>query len=460
MKNKKISALPIIIGILLLVIGGFVTYIVCTESKKSTPNNFKYEIIYEDMQIPGSKYEIKINKNVVNVKTTNYCSYIDCSPTTEEENYVYSNKNAIQLMNFIKENFGLDKKKIEVHKSSLSNYQLKIITDIIWGEKHFELDIEPYEYLLLYEENELTSYYTYFKKNNTILVKRVNGSEYNDEIYITTYKINFNNNNKKILFDYIKSQDLDEDNILYKNLPLYKNEKNIIKAIIENEENYLTNYDKDPKLLYVINYDGINCPTPELRLYDDNTYELYDTFSTSGNVTPKVGTYNYDIDKIIKNSSSNSSSNYNSEAGPFIITDKDGKKYTIFNNDELMNFFKSIDVSITRCTTQESRKKLLFSVESHLLKCPSPILKVYNDNTYELYDYISVNSDEDNIVPPKTGKYDYDVDKIMDRIESFENKDDFNLILTESDETIHYLKDYKPLEEFLKSIDVDLHRCA
>ena len=38
----------------------------------------------------------------------------------------------------------------------------------------------------------------------------------------------------------------------------------------------------DSKLTYTITFNGLNCQTPVLYLYSDNTYEYYYTFSANG----------------------------------------------------------------------------------------------------------------------------------------------------------------------------------
>lgn len=452
---KKKSILPIIIGILLLTIGGICTYIITNESRKGQQKTNDFELIYDDEGEPGHKYNITIHNETINIKKTSFCSIPNCKETTSEENFIYSNKNMIKLSDFIKNNFQSNKKIIEINSNSLTPYQLKIINSIILGEKYFELDIEPYEYLLIFDESETRTYYTYFKKNNNIIVKIADTNNITNELKsVNTKKLNFSKKYKDILFNYIKKQKLDKENIFNRGQIIYKDEKLIYDSIINFNEHFLSYYENEPKLAYTITYNGINCPTPEIRLYSDNTYELFDTFSTNPNhiITPKTGKYNYDIEKIIKNSSKTDKNE--SKGGPFIITDKDGKEYTIYDNKELDEFFNSINVSITRCTT-EAKKKLLFSLESTLLKCPSPILKVYDDNTYELYD---TNRSENTL--SKSGTYNYNINNILNDIGQYEVDSDTTMILTDSDGYSHYLNNYEPLNQFLKSINIDINRCS
>ena len=49
------------------------------------------------------------------------------------------------------------------------------------------------------------------------------------------------------------------------------------------------NNDKDKKILYTINYNGLDCPTPTLVLYDNYTYAYHYTFTTDNKkTTPKL----------------------------------------------------------------------------------------------------------------------------------------------------------------------------
>lgn len=60
------------------------------------------------------------------------------------------------------------------------------------------------------------------------------------------------------------------------------------------ETSETNNSNTNKQQLYTITYNGLNCPTPSLILYDDNTYEYYHTFTTNGKPpTPKTGTLRY-----------------------------------------------------------------------------------------------------------------------------------------------------------------------
>ncbi len=110
------------------------------------------------------------------------------------------------------------------------------------------------------------------------------------------------------------------------------------------------NNDKDKKILYTINYNGLDCPTPTLVLYDNYTYAYHYTFTTDNKkTTPKTGKYNYNIDNIIKNIDNNKQP----QQSTYIITDKHNNTYLTSNNQELNNFLKSININLITCLTQE-----------------------------------------------------------------------------------------------------------
>lgn len=95
-------------------------------------------------------------------------------------------------------------------------------------------------------------------------------------------------------------------------------------------------------------------------------------------------------------------------------------------------------------------KKLLFEMTSSKLKCPTSYIKVYEDNIYEYID----NSDGF----ASLGVYNYDISKILDNIESLPDNKAASYTLTIKDKK-YSIYENKEVEEFLESIDVNLHRC-
>ena len=109
--------------------------------------------------------------------------------------------------------------------------------------------------------------------------------------------------------------------------------------------------DENKNLLYKIYYSGLKCPTPTLKLYDNNTYELYDTFGVDGkSLKPKVGNFNYDVSLIVENINKYKIYEYDI----YIIEDNQGNTYRISsNNMDLTNLLDEIDVNLVTCLEQE-----------------------------------------------------------------------------------------------------------
>ncbi len=310
-----------------------------------------YEIIYYDELVPGSKYDISIqDNNKVEITTTHFCSAINCKPTTEKETFNYSKENFEKLKTFINNNFSNN--SMEVYDSKLTDKQKEVMQGIILGEYFFETNVEEYKYKIEYSKNDDLTYDIYFKKDNSILVKKLKINTDYDIVKVDTYSLDFSKKNKNILFDYVKKEVTKEnDNIIYKNATLQKDEINIFKSIVENNESYLNNIENEAKLSYTISYNGIDCPTPTLYLYSDNTYEYYDTFGIGNKkLTPKTGTYNYDIKKII----SNIDKYEENSAGPYSIKEENGKNYITYNtNTELQELLTSLDITLEKCLKSE-----------------------------------------------------------------------------------------------------------
>ena len=108
---------------------------------------------------------------------------------------------------------------------------------------------------------------------------------------------------------------------------------------------------RDKKLLYEIYYNGLDCSTPTLKLYDNNTYELYDTFGVSGkSLKSKIGNFNYDASLIVENINNYETLQYDS----YVIKNSQGNTYnTSSSNKDLMNLLDEIDVNLVTCLEQE-----------------------------------------------------------------------------------------------------------
>ena len=355
--KKELKVAIIVVGITAIVIAGFLGYEVWQMVKNNQQADdqprteiVSYRMVYYDNGIPGSKYEITVIDNRIEIKQTHFCSAVDCGEeTVEEKKYNYSDENREKLGKFIDQLTNAHMDLMNLNADNFTEKQNDIMTGILLGEKFFELAIEEYQYKIEYSESDSVSYTIYFKEDESILVKKTTTNEDYDIVDLNTYAIQFNKDHMKMLNDYAKKEaELAKTSVIYKNATLYKDEKNIIRSIVENKEDYLE--EQKAELSYTIEYNGINCLTPILRLYADNTYEFYDTYTTDGTpVVPKTGTYQYDLQKLIKNISKYPEDNI----GPFVITDSDNHSYqTYSSNVELNELLKSISVSMTKCLEQ------------------------------------------------------------------------------------------------------------
>ena len=129
-------------------------------------------------------------------------------------------------------------------------YQKDVIYSLEGGESNFEINVEEYKYKIEYHENDNLDYFIYFKNDNSILVKKVLNNK------ITTYKVNFSEENMNRLNNYIEkmiepepdfpiiwrySKKCNISDELFKRYGVSEEETYIINSIIENNESILDN---------------------------------------------------------------------------------------------------------------------------------------------------------------------------------------------------------------------------
>ena len=350
-KNRKNPLLIIAIVIVAFIGIGIILLTIFNFNTPQLSTNVFYNITYYDDLTPGYKYEISVQDNGVEITKTSFCSTVNCSPKTEKEIFNYSKENIEKLKIFINNNFS-NNYYIELNDNELTERQKEVIKGLLLGEYFFETNVEEYKYKIEYSKNDSLTYDIYFKNDNSILVKKLKINSDYDIVSVNTYSLNFSQKNKNILFDYVEKEVKKENNnIIYKYSTLQKDEINIFNSITENNEAYLNNIESEAKLTYTISYNGINCPTPILYLYSDNTYEYYYTFGTDNEkLIPKTGTYNYDITKIINNIDKYEENRF----GPYSIKEENGKNYTTYNtNTELQELLTSIDITLEKCLEQQ-----------------------------------------------------------------------------------------------------------
>lgn len=118
----------------------------------------------------------------------------------------------------------------------------------------------------------------------------------------------------------------------------------LIPSLIKKGEN------KEKELKYEFYYNGLNCLTPYIKLYSDNTYEYFEYYGEDEEGSqPEIGTYYYDINTIIDNIDKYEET----PAGPYIIKTPNGNSYTTYNsNIELMEFLNTHNLVLEKCLEQ------------------------------------------------------------------------------------------------------------
>ena len=254
MKNNKTLKI-IIITLLFLIILTIVGVIYFNKMKViNDEKNIIYEISFFDGGEPGTNRDIKIYNDKVKINITHGCSYVDCKSKTEKRTQKFSKESIDKLKKFVETNFStkLNGNKVVIYGTKQLNlYQKDVIYSLEGGESNFEINVEEYKYKIEYHENDNLDYFIYFKDDNSILVKKVLNNK------ITTYKVNFSEENMNRLNNYIEKMIEPEPDfpILWRYSKKYENsddwfwkrygvseeEMYIINSIIENNESILDN---------------------------------------------------------------------------------------------------------------------------------------------------------------------------------------------------------------------------
>ncbi len=323
---KKKIAIIIIIGLFLI------AFLTC---------GFIY-FLKDNTHKDSGVYDIKVNDDIIKV-------YQD-KIIVNDDNLNYSYDSVQKFIKFIDNNFDDKSKRINIDYNALDDYQTLVIDDILnkKNEEEFITSVEDYIYsiYLSYEDN---NYIIYLKDNNLVHVKKVSLSD--DKLNIIdieeAYNLDFSKDSNAEIVDYIKSlfNDNREVNRLYKD-SVTSDEERFINSIINNDEDYLKNRDD----VYTLKYSGLNCLTPVLYLYPDNTYEYYYTFTTADKKpTPINGVYSVNIEDLI-NLSLNNPEDYTVN---YILTGQ-GNTYFIDASLDLVNMLLSeTNATLGTCLVQE-----------------------------------------------------------------------------------------------------------
>ena len=253
MKNN-ITLKIIIIALLFLIILTIVGVIYFNKMNDiNDEKNIIYEISFFDGGEPGTNRDIKIYKDKVKINITHACSAVNCKSKTEKRTQKFSKESIDKLKKFVETNFStkLNGNKVVIYGTKQLNlYQKDVIYSLEGGESNFEIYVEEYKYKIEYHENDNLDYFIYFKDDNSILVKKVLNNK------ITTYKVNFSEENMNRLNNYIEkmiepepdfpilwrySRKCNISDELFKRYGVSEEEMYIINSIIENNESILDN---------------------------------------------------------------------------------------------------------------------------------------------------------------------------------------------------------------------------
>lgn len=253
MKNNKTLKI-IIITLLFLIILTILGVIYFNKMNDiNDEKNIIYEISFFDGGEPGTNRDIKIYKDKVKINITHACSAINCKSKTEKRTQNFSKESIDKLKKFVETNFStkLNGNKVVIYGTKQLNlYQKDVIYSLEGGESNFEIYVEEYKYKIEYHENDNLDYFIYFKDDNSILVKKVLNNK------ITTYKVNFSEENMNRLNNYIEkmiepepdfpilwrySRKCNISDELFKRYGVSEEEMYIINSIIENNESILDN---------------------------------------------------------------------------------------------------------------------------------------------------------------------------------------------------------------------------
>lgn len=344
MEKKRILIISIFTVALLTVILSLIAFIISLPQKSKEVEVPKKEygeftIRYEEDYEPGASTTYYLHKDgSIESIHTQYCSALDCEPTTSEKEPLEFEKDNLKLTYQFLRNLIKKGNEVTIYDSQIKDEKTKSMFFNISYEREelVPLDASNYDYKL--ELAKGNNFHLIYLEDNKINVANLIYENY-DLVEIKKHTINFENN--KIIKDFIKEQfEKDETfkNIYYTGYS-YK-DKLIMDAIIENNEDYIKNIEEAKELLYTLNYVGMNCPTPTLDIYDDKSYDYNYTYTTDGSEpTPKKGTYDYDLKKLLKTTKYDDIEEH--PAGYFYLEGKEKSYYLGIEDKDLDDFLKT-----------------------------------------------------------------------------------------------------------------------
>lgn len=350
---KKNVIIVLIFTVFIVITSIIFIYLISGKHKTKPIINNEFLIIYNDGTIPGTTYEIYIDKEFnIEIKETRHCSAVDCYERGPKVyNISYSNKNKESLKKYIENLFSTeDDNVLEIDSYytkdgyELSEYQVLVLESIIADDEDmFAIEVEPYKYRVDYE-HYLYSCSIYLKENDDIKV-----IEYDDDLKINkSFFLDFKYENMLKVKNFINDQFINT-NKNYMNINILNDDElRIMESIVYNNEYYMDNYDdtESNELVFEVHSNRLNCPTVSLEIYSNNTYKYKYGIKFNGDVLVNTGTYTYDIQKILNNIDNYEDNN----RGVYLLETKSGQTHILYdNNVELKEFLNEINIVLDKC---------------------------------------------------------------------------------------------------------------
>lgn len=311
---------------------------------------------------------------------------------------------------------------------------------------------------IFYQKNHVLYKLTYYTSDGVGSKNNIN--IYNDRVKLITISscndtecddanakketFNYTEENMNKLKNFIKDNFSGNNDIVLNKNELDEYQNGVIRGLLLGEHSFEVNveeykykieYSKNDNLTYIIYFkDDKSILVKKLKINDDYDIVNIDTYSLDFSKKNLDILNNY-IEKEAKTENSNVIyKNVNLKKDEVNIIN------SMVENKE--SYFENIDKEV----------KLSYTINYYGIKCPTSSLYLYSDNTYEYY-YTFTSSVEKLI--PKTGTYNYDITKIINNNDKYEESN-YGLYLIEDSNGNEYDIYYTNMEmqEFLESLDI------
>lgn len=104
-----------------------------------------------------------------------------------------------------------------------------------------------------------------------------------------------------------------------------------------------------------------------------------------------------------------------------------------------------------------SKQKLSYEITYNGINCPTPYVVFYENGTYKYYEHYGIGEKSPK---PSTGKYEYDMDKLIKNVNNYEEDrgGPYTIKVSNGDEYTTYSSN-KELRELLDTNNIVLEKC-